>query len=471
MLKSAHELASERIIAPSITHYEEETIFNEKKWDFIPIPEFENKEDVVIESDNIKRVSNNTSIESDIKVENSKTYHYGDKMLEVYWNGQFLDYGGFARMNRMMVFGLSNKNVKVKVEMQPFLTHVNKATQEELKMLERNIISEDAPRVYGATVPSAISNTGKKIVYSMIETSEKSHVDYVGKLNLANEIWTPTNYGKKILENSGIHVPVFVMPLGVDVDRYCPQKSTFDFLNLSEETTDYLNNSFVFISVFRWSYRKGYDILLKAFMEEFGSQDNVSLLIVSRAVECAEELGPQKIAEDFNAIKTSINKSDDELPYVALYTSPIREKDMPKLYNASDAFVLISRGEGYGLIFLESSACGLPVIASNCTGQTDFLNDSNSYLVNPENYVKAEVNGQLSGMAKLCRFYEGQLFPEFGQQSIEKTKEHMRYVYENYEEAKDKNDILRKKINSSLTWDMAVNRVYERLLEINSKKE
>jgi len=480
-LKSAYELASERILhnPNKKFDYDEENIFGDlsgssledKKWDFVDIPEFSAKKDVVIESDSKKTIETETEPNGNppIRVVKSKTYHYGDKMLELYWNGQFLDYGGFARMNRSMVFGLSNRNVKVKTEIQPFLTHVNQATQKEIESLSRNVISEDAPRVYGVTVPSYVTGPGRKIIYTMIESCEKAHKDYIGKLNLADEIWTPTEYGKKVLENSGLNIPIYVMPLGVDTSRYTDKRYNFDFLNVSDESAEYLNNSFVFLSVFRWSYRKGYDILLKAFMEEFGPEDNVSLLMASRAVECSEDSSSQKISEDFTGIRSMISKNDEDLPYVALYTEPIHEKNMPNLYGASDAFVLISRGEGFCMPMIEAGACGIPVIGSNVTGQTDFLNQENSFLVEPDGYVKAECNGQLSNMAKLCHFYNGQIFPDFNTTSIEKTKEHMRFIYENYEEAKKKAMKLHEKINVNYTWDMAVDRVYDRIRKINKK--
>ena len=38
---------------------------------------------------------------------------------------------------------------------------------------------------------------------------------------------------------------------------------------------------FVFISVFKWEARKGWDVLLAAFLAEFSSRDSVELYIVS----------------------------------------------------------------------------------------------------------------------------------------------------------------------------------------------
>jgi glycosyltransferase involved in cell wall biosynthesis len=297
----------------------------------------------------------------------------------------------------------------------------------------------------------------------MIESSEVCHKDYAGKLNLCNEIFIASEYGKQVLLNSNIHVPIFVMPLGVDPSRYNNSVGIMDFGQAMRP--------FKFLSVFRWSYRKGFDLLLRAYLEEFSKNDDVSLLMVSRAVECPEDIGVNRILEDFNNIKSSVNKTEEELPHIALYTKPIKESMMPKVYNSCNAFVLISRGEGFGLPYCEAASIGLPVIGTNVTAQTDYLKPDNSFLIEPEGYVTANINGELSRMAKLCRFYEGQIFPNFHSKSMQQIKETMRYVYENYGEAQKRAKKLQSLILNNYTWDMAIDRVYNRLVQINKERK
>ena len=55
------------------------------------------------------------------------------------------------------------------------------------------------------------------------------------------------------------------------------------------------------------------------------------------------------------------------------------QADMPRLYKRADAFVLPSRGEGWGRPHLEALSMGLPVIATNWSGPTEFLTQDNSY--------------------------------------------------------------------------------------------
>ena len=390
-----------------------------------------------------------------IQVVETQSKKYDGKNPEVHWYGHFTSYSGFSRMNRAMVFGLSNKGVRVRIDIQGGAVDINEATRKELSFLENMDINPHAPKIYGATVPLSFCHEGKKILYTMMETSDTLHQDYVDKMNLFDEVWVPTNYGKKICQNSGIHRDVKIMPLGVDVNRYNQDCKPYDFQGSL--------NEFVFISVFKWGYRKGYDILLKAYMDEFSSEDNVSLALITR---CDTDNTPDRISNDLKQLRAGIDKTDDNLPHIKLFTQHFPEKDMPKLYRAANAFVLISLGEGFCLPIVEAAACGLPVISSNCSAMTDYLTNENSFLVEPDGYIKAKINGPLSKLARHCRFYEDQMFPDFGSNAIKSTREQMRKVFEDYSEARKRARIFTKLVHENYSWDASVNKVLERIKEI-----
>ncbi|HEY0160284.1 MAG TPA: glycosyltransferase family 4 protein [Thermoanaerobaculia bacterium] len=69
-----------------------------------------------------------------------------------------------------------------------------------------------------------------------------------------------------------------------------------------------------------------------------------------------------------------------------VFTGLFDERDKPDLYNLADVYVMPSRGEGFGFVFLEAMACGLPVIGSKIDGGREALrNGELGLLVDPTN--------------------------------------------------------------------------------------
>lgn len=69
-----------------------------------------------------------------------------------------------------------------------------------------------------------------------------------------------------------------------------------------------------------------------------------------------------------------------------IFTGLFDDRDKPDLYNLADAYVMPSRGEGFGFVFLEAMACGVPVIGSKADGGREALRDGDlGLLVDPTN--------------------------------------------------------------------------------------
>jgi phosphatidylinositol alpha-1,6-mannosyltransferase len=75
-----------------------------------------------------------------------------------------------------------------------------------------------------------------------------------------------------------------------------------------------------------------------------------------------------------------------------VFTGLFPEEEKADLYNLADVYVMPSRGEGFGFVFLEALACGVPVIASRIDGGREAVRDGLlGQLVDPTNPAEIRV--------------------------------------------------------------------------------
>ncbi len=73
---------------------------------------------------------------------------------------------------------------------------------------------------------------------------------------------------------------------------------------------------------------------------------------------------------------------------------------LPRMYRSADVFAMPSTGEGFGIVFLEALASGVPVLAGNLDGSVDALNHGEfGVLVDPHDDVEV-ANGIVSLLRK-----------------------------------------------------------------------
>jgi len=182
---------------------------------------------------------------------------------------------------------------------------------------------------------------------TMFET-DRLPQGWVDRLNRMTEAWVPTQFHREVFETAGVQ-NVHVVPEAVDTEFFSPD-STSHFEYPKEET-----KVFRFLSVFKFEERKAWDVLVEAFVREFGKSDSVVLVILTSSFHSDRE---------FDAHIQSFIRSLDlpehhELPPIRVITD-VPQHQMPGLYKGADAFVLPSRGEGWGRPHVEAMASGLP---------------------------------------------------------------------------------------------------------------
>ena len=217
---------------------------------------------------------------------------------------------------------------------------------------------------------------------TMFETDRVNH-EHVERCNKMDRVWVPTEFHVASFVKSGVDsskVVKIVQP--VDVEVFDPLK--YEPLDLVEIGDLVLGGSgvrglglgFVFLSVFKWEKRKGWDVLLKAYLREFSGEDNVALFLLTNAYHSDGNFGNKVV--DF-VKEMNFKEGADGYPFVYVIDKHIAQVDLPLLYKAADAFVLPTRGEGWGRPIVEAMAMSLPVIATNWSGPTEYLTEENGY--------------------------------------------------------------------------------------------
>jgi glycosyltransferase involved in cell wall biosynthesis len=99
-------------------------------------------------------------------------------------------------------------------------------------------------------------------------------------------------------------------------------------------------------------------------------------------------------------------------------------EELARVMAACDCYVSLHRAEGFGLTMAEAMAIGKPVIGTGYSGNVDFMNNENSYLID---YAIGRVGAE-------CEIYppEG----EWAEPSVEHAAELMRMVLSDPQEAK-----------------------------------
>lgn len=327
--------------------------------------------------------------------------------------------------------------------------------------------------------PGSLYRVGR----TMFET-DRLPKGWEARLNGMDEVWVPTTFHRDVFARGGVDgAKLHVLGEPVDTNEFdpatvkpLPYSLVEGPLGQGEPTGEAVMGATAsggadlvrvtrFLSVFKWEYRKGWDVLLRAFLGEFSRSDPVVLYILTSAYHSTSDFAgelqrfqraflacsllddtpddllvlhgggdgrhasaidsglprPSDFCIDFGAVEMPSRSNTAPLPStnssVAESARRLRsamrrllpghlprfrvlrrlsQRELPRLYRSVDAFVLPSRGEGWGRPHVEAMAMALPVIATNWSGPTAYLDSSNGYPL-PYTHLRAVPEGAFAG--------------------------------------------------------------------------
>lgn len=173
----------------------------------------------------------------------------------------------------------------------------------------------------------------------------------------ADRVWSVSRYSQRQLCKAN-DIPVEktgLLPCVVDGDRFSPAPKNADLI-----TRYGLANAKVLMTVARlWSgdIYKGVDVTIRALPKILHGQPEVKYLVIGRGddqprlARLAEELG---VADR------------------VVFAGFVSDEELVDHYRLADAYMMPSQ-EGFGIVYLEAMACGVPVLSGDDDGSADPL--------------------------------------------------------------------------------------------------
>lgn len=253
----------------------------------------------------------------------------------------FMVYDGYGSMAEFLVLGMQRAGATVNVV--PLNLDVNGLSEEFEEIMRRSHPDRSAPTLYFCWPRPDLDRfrlSPELFIYTMWESS-RLPVGWTERLNKMRAVLVPTRFCAHVCRESGVDVPIEVVPLGVDPNIYCfqerPERRPMTTLIVGTVVG-----------------RKHVGEAANAWKLAFAGDDDARLVIKSR-------------------FRHGHYAPDD--PRISFVDANETTRGIAHWYAQAD--VLIAPGnEGFGLPLVEAMATGLPAIALNSEGQADICEDA-----------------------------------------------------------------------------------------------
>ncbi|MFN3428936.1 MAG: glycosyltransferase family 4 protein, partial [Candidatus Sericytochromatia bacterium] len=293
-----------------------------------------------------------------------------------------------------------------------------------------------------------LPEAGYRVGRTMFETDSLPK-DWVAACNLMDEIWVPSEFNRETFSRAGVTAKLVTVPGGVDTFRFRP--------GLAPRRIPGARGT-VFLSVFEWSFRKGWDVLLQAWARAFTPDADVTLVLRTYPINKTEG-GQDMDAWVTMFLREGLKLERHQVAPIVVIQDQVPDAEMPNLYAAAHAYVAPSRGEGWGRPQMEAMASGLPVIATRWSGNMAFMTEENALLLDVDGVVPIDGRAEMD-------IYHGQNWAE---PSIDHLVTLLRRVAAEPQAMADVSRRARADMELHWRWDKAAAVAAERLTAIASE--
>ncbi|MFA6407088.1 MAG: glycosyltransferase [Candidatus Paceibacterota bacterium] len=222
---------------------------------------------------------------------------------------------------------------------------------------------------------------------------------WIPLLERVQEVWVPSSFAAKAIQKARNDIPIHIVPYPIEIKNYPFPRAHFNIPS----------DKFVFLFMFDfYSYfeRKNPLAIIRAFTYAFPENENVRLVI-----KCSNASVDQT---HFDELQKAAKDSR-----IQLINTYLDRGEVNSLINVCDAYISLHRSEGFGLTMAEAMALRKPVIGTDYSSNTDFMNEDNSFPVHYSLIPIKEDHGV---------YTKGNFWAE---PDVAHAAEQMRIIYEN----------------------------------------
>lgn len=260
---------------------------------------------------------------------------------------------------------------------------------------------------------------------------------WVPCMQTVDEIWTPSEFVSNSIRKK-TDKPVITVPYVIEIqDKQYLSRNHF---HLPKDKFLYLT-MYDFISI---SERKNPQAVIEAYLKAFPIEDeNVGLII---KVNHAEE---KQLAVLKKQLKYYRN--------IYFITENLTRLEVDSLLNAADVLISLHRSEGFGLPVAEAMSLGKPVIVTNWSATTEFMDKESACLVD---YELEKIKKSIGPYAKGNHWADA----DVGHAAF-----YIRKLWEDIEYREEIGRNARNYVNGHLTYANTASIVKQRMKEIYEK--
>ena len=268
-------------------------------------------------------------------------------------------------------------------------------------------------------------------------------------------VFAPSQWAADVLRDNGIN-NVALAPFGVDrtifnenppacfVLPYTPPVGdSEEGLGLPED------GATTFLNIGKWEYRKGHDLLCKAFNHAFEANDDVRLIMCCHNPFLEQNKGNDEWHRWYTGSRLGRRGK-----ILVLNQRLESQENLAALIHKADCGVFPSRAEGWGMGTMEMLSCGKHVITTDYAAHTEYCTKENAWLIPVKDKEVANDGIWFHGQGNWAKFE---------QEQTEILIEYMRVIHQTKQAGSLKVNLPGIETAKRFSWDATASRIFSSL--------